>query len=80
MLARSLRRWSAVLAIALVASSCATSKDDDTASPSSSGDTGAKHLIGEHEDEVVEVDLPDEAPLLDVDTPEALSRLAGVAA
>ena len=44
------------------------------------GDVGAKHLIGEHEDEVAEVDLPDEATLVDVDTPEALSRLAGVAA
>ena len=44
------------------------------------GDVGAKHLIGEHEDEVAEVDLPDEATLLDVDTPEALQHLAGVAA
>jgi molybdenum cofactor cytidylyltransferase len=44
------------------------------------GDVGAKHLIGEHEDEVVEVELEDEAPLLDVDTPDALAGLAGVAA
>jgi ABC-type branched-subunit amino acid transport system substrate-binding protein len=42
MLARSLRRWCAVVAIALVASACATSKDDDTASPSSSAKEGAK--------------------------------------
>lgn len=39
------------------------------------GDVGAKHLIGEHAAEVVEVELDDEAPLLDVDTPEALARL-----
>jgi molybdenum cofactor cytidylyltransferase len=39
------------------------------------GDVGAKHLIGEHAAEVVEVELADDAPLLDVDTPEALARL-----
>ena len=41
------------------------------------GDVGAKHLIGEQAGELVEVELGDEAPLLDVDTPEALARLAG---
>ena len=40
------------------------------------GDTGARHLIGEHEELVAEVELPDDAVLLDIDTPEALARLA----
>jgi len=39
------------------------------------GDTGAKHLIGEHAGEVCEVEAGDDAPLVDVDTPEALARL-----
>jgi molybdenum cofactor cytidylyltransferase len=39
------------------------------------GDVGARHLLGEHAAEVVEVELDDDAPLLDVDTPEALARL-----
>lgn len=38
------------------------------------GDIGAKHLIGEHEDAVCEVPMPDDAPLEDIDTPEALER------
>lgn len=38
------------------------------------GDAGAKHLIGEHEDEVCEIDAGDDA-FLDVDTPEALAAL-----
>jgi molybdenum cofactor cytidylyltransferase len=41
----------------------------------SSGDTGAKHLIGRHADEVVEVDLGTDAIFLDVDTPEALAAV-----
>jgi molybdenum cofactor cytidylyltransferase len=41
------------------------------------GDTGARHLIGEHEELVAEVELPDDAVLLDIDTPEALARLKG---
>ncbi len=41
------------------------------------GDVGARHLIGEHDDWVAEVAVEDDAPLLDVDTPQALARLAG---
>ena len=41
------------------------------------GDAGAKALIGQHEELVAEVETGDEAVLLDVDTPEALARLAG---
>ncbi|RVU34778.1 4-diphosphocytidyl-2C-methyl-D-erythritol kinase [Hwanghaeella grinnelliae] len=37
------------------------------------GDTGAKRLIGAHEDEVCEVET-DSGVLLDIDTPDALSR------
>ncbi|MEQ8952434.1 nucleotidyltransferase family protein, partial [Parvibaculum sp.] len=32
------------------------------------GDTGAKHLIGENEDAVCEVPMPDDAALTDIDT------------
>ena len=39
------------------------------------GDAGAKHLIGEHEDQVAEVDLDSDAIFVDVDTPESLWRL-----
>ena len=41
------------------------------------GDVGARHLIGEHADQVVEVEMGDAAVLLDVDTPEALAALKG---
>lgn len=37
-----------------------------------SGDTGAKHLIGEHADLVCEVEMTGEAALTDIDTPQAL--------
>ncbi|MBS0224251.1 MAG: molybdopterin-binding/glycosyltransferase family 2 protein [Proteobacteria bacterium] len=37
-----------------------------------SGDSGAKHLIGEHADLVCEVEVGSEAALIDIDTPEAL--------
>ncbi|ANK81061.1 MAG: 4-diphosphocytidyl-2C-methyl-D-erythritol kinase [Rhizobiales bacterium NRL2] len=40
------------------------------------GDVGAKHLIGRHEDMVAEVAVDDDAIFLDVDTPEALEKLA----
>ncbi|MSP82848.1 MAG: 4-diphosphocytidyl-2C-methyl-D-erythritol kinase [Alphaproteobacteria bacterium] len=40
------------------------------------GDVGARHLIGEHEDLVVEVESDDAGVLLDIDTPEALARTA----
>jgi len=43
------------------------------------GDAGAKHLIGEHEDQVAEVDLESDAIFVDVDTPEALWRLRELA-
>jgi len=38
-----------------------------------SGDTGAKHLIGEHTDLVCEVEMSGEAAITDIDTPEALA-------
>jgi molybdenum cofactor cytidylyltransferase len=44
------------------------------------GDVGARHLIGEHTDELVEVEMDDDAPLLDVDTPEALAALESAGA
>ena len=37
------------------------------------GDVGAKHLIGEHADLVAEVEMDDDAVLVDIDTPEALN-------
>lgn len=40
------------------------------------GDVGARHLIGEHDEEVIEVELGD-AAALDVDTPEAYTRMTG---
>ena len=39
------------------------------------GDAGARHLIGQHEDQVAEVDLASDAIFVDIDTPEALGRL-----
>lgn len=39
------------------------------------GDVGARHLIGQHADEVVEVAMEDGASQLDVDTPQALAAL-----
>ncbi|HJN04861.1 MAG TPA: molybdopterin-binding/glycosyltransferase family 2 protein [Alphaproteobacteria bacterium] len=41
------------------------------------GDVGAKHLIGEYEDAVCEVATGDGAVLFDIDTPEALTAIAG---
>lgn len=41
------------------------------------GDTGARHLIGRHAEEVAEVDLGTSAIFVDVDTPDALARLKG---
>jgi molybdenum cofactor cytidylyltransferase len=37
------------------------------------GDAGAKHLIGEHGDLVCEVEMPGDAAVTDIDTPEALA-------
>ncbi|HXF54172.1 MAG TPA: molybdopterin-binding/glycosyltransferase family 2 protein [Hyphomicrobiaceae bacterium] len=39
------------------------------------GDTGAKRLLTEHAEQVVEVDLGSDAVLTDIDTPEALAEL-----
>lgn len=39
------------------------------------GDIGAKHLIGRYAEEVAEVDLGTNAIFIDVDTPDALTRL-----
>jgi molybdenum cofactor cytidylyltransferase len=39
------------------------------------GDVGAKHLIGEHAELVAEVEMEDDAVLVDIDTPEALAVL-----
>ena len=36
------------------------------------GDTGARHLLGEHAEAVCEVAMPDDATLRDIDTPEEL--------
>lgn len=41
------------------------------------GDVGARHLIGEHAEVVREVESPDDAVLLDVDTPDVLARVRG---
>ena len=41
------------------------------------GDTGAKHLIGEHTEAVCEVPMPDDAALKDVDTMEEMERRRG---
>ena len=40
------------------------------------GDVGARHLIGAHADQVFEVEMDDDATLLDVDTEEALAALS----
>jgi molybdenum cofactor cytidylyltransferase len=39
------------------------------------GDVGARHLIGEHAELVAEVEMDDDAILVDIDTPEALAEL-----
>ncbi len=41
------------------------------------GDTGARHIIGQHADVVAEVDLGNDAIFIDVDTPEALALMKG---
>jgi molybdenum cofactor cytidylyltransferase len=37
------------------------------------GDVGARHLIGEHAELVAEIEMDDDAILVDIDTPEALN-------
>jgi molybdenum cofactor cytidylyltransferase len=39
------------------------------------GDVGARHLIGRYAEAVTEIALADQAALIDVDTPEALSKV-----
>jgi molybdenum cofactor cytidylyltransferase len=39
------------------------------------GDVGAKHLIGEHAELVAEVEMDDDAILVDIDTPEVLDAV-----
>jgi molybdenum cofactor cytidylyltransferase len=43
------------------------------------GDVGARHLIGEHGEVVIEVEMGDDAVLIDIDTPQALTALAKTA-
>jgi molybdenum cofactor cytidylyltransferase len=43
------------------------------------GDTGGRHLIGEHADAVCDVAMDDDAIFIDVDTPEALAAIGAVA-
>jgi molybdenum cofactor cytidylyltransferase len=38
------------------------------------GDTGARHLIGQHNEAVTEVPVEDDGAFLDIDTPEALAQ------
>jgi molybdenum cofactor cytidylyltransferase len=40
------------------------------------GDVGARHLIGQHPDALVEVEAESDAALVDIDTPEALAAFA----
>jgi molybdenum cofactor cytidylyltransferase len=40
-----------------------------------SGDVGARHLIGEHSDLLVEVEMNDDGIMIDVDTPGALAEI-----
>ncbi len=42
-----------------------------------SGDVGARHLIGAHAELVAEVEMNDEAVLIDIDTPDALAKFGG---
>jgi molybdenum cofactor cytidylyltransferase len=43
------------------------------------GDVGARHLIGAYPEAVVEIEMEDDAVLTDIDTPQALARLATTA-
>ena len=43
------------------------------------GDVGARHLIGQYPEAVAEVEMPGDGVLTDIDTPQALARLAGTA-
>ena len=39
------------------------------------GDVGARHLIGEHAEMIAEIEMDDDAILVDIDTPDALAAL-----
>jgi molybdenum cofactor cytidylyltransferase len=41
------------------------------------GDVGARHLIGAHNEHVCELEMDDDASMIDVDTQEALAALGG---
>ena len=43
------------------------------------GDVGARHLIGQHAEAVAEVEMASDGVLTDIDTPQALARLAASA-
>ena len=43
------------------------------------GDSGARALLGRHAEQIVEVEMPDDGILIDVDTPAALAELRGAA-
>jgi len=43
------------------------------------GDVGARHLIGAYPEAVAEIEMPGDGVLTDIDTPQALARLAGSA-
>jgi molybdenum cofactor cytidylyltransferase len=43
------------------------------------GDVGARHLIGAYPEAVAEIEMPDDGILTDIDTPQALARLAASA-
>ena len=42
-----------------------------------SGDVGARHIVGKHEEVVAEIEVDDPSVLMDVDTPTALAALTG---
>ena len=43
------------------------------------GDVGARHLIGAYPEAVIEVEMASDGVLTDIDTPQALAKLAGSA-
>jgi len=43
----------------------------------SQGDTGGRHVIRDHAEQVVELEVDDEGILLDIDTPQTLAALGG---
>ena len=43
------------------------------------GDTGARYLIGKHQEQIAEVEMDSAAVLIDIDTPEALAALRKLA-